>query len=677
MAEPNSTGPGSPSMQNPSRSKTAMDSLEKYKQDTLKYLSGAKDDDNAEVQKEIAEETKQAVNTAKETEKTIKEVDKTIKEVDKSIKEVEVSIKEISKSSGYMVEAQRDSIEKQDDIIKILDKIHDTTTSSDQHLFRISSIIMGLYGLTEQAFEAQKKSREDAEKDKAGSADPVDKPTASGGKRDAKKDSDELAKAGKTFLGGLAAIAGFAEVVDVLRRMWDNGAFKGIEGAVADIGKVGLRLASIKVTGFMQAIEKFGSFIEKLGGDAGKAAGAVAERVAGKGAGQAAEKIAASAVEKEGATTAEKGAARVAEAAAEGGALRAAGRGIGAVARGGAKVLPGIGLALDATSAVDRAGQGDWWGATLDAASGVAGLLPVVGTAAAVGIQGYQAYRDISGKSGYEMGKGLKNIGNAVGITHSDTATPTSKSSVTGDGTVSSADASKTMVDYISKKEGLSLKVYNDVGHYAIGYGHDLTDQEVKAGGVMIGGKLVSLNVNDQSSPQITKEQAQQLLQQDLAARYIPTAKRQLGEDTWNKLSDGQKAAVVDNVYNAGSLRPEQIKQIQMGVASGNLQQAAQGLAMGVTTAGGQQNATLVARRQDEANMFAASGPSATPLPNVPQQGAQLAQQSSSSGAAPIIAQNTNNITVAQTGGGGGGGASQGTLVGTSYNISDVHVRNA
>jgi len=58
------------------------------------------------------------------------------------------------------------------------------------------------------------------------------------------------------------------------------------------------------------------------------------------------------------------------------------------------KFIPGLGLVASGADAVRRASAGDWAGAGLSAASGVAGLVPGVGTAASLGLAGLQAYRD-------------------------------------------------------------------------------------------------------------------------------------------------------------------------------------------------------------------------------------------------------------------------------------------
>ena len=58
------------------------------------------------------------------------------------------------------------------------------------------------------------------------------------------------------------------------------------------------------------------------------------------------------------------------------------------------KAIPGVGLALGAADAFERWKQGDYKGAAISGASGLASLVPGVGTAASVGLDAYNAYRD-------------------------------------------------------------------------------------------------------------------------------------------------------------------------------------------------------------------------------------------------------------------------------------------
>lgn len=85
------------------------------------------------------------------------------------------------------------------------------------------------------------------------------------------------------------------------------------------------------------------------------------------------------------------------EAAVAAPAAAVAGKGIG-------RFIPGVGAALGAYDAYGRAKQGDWAGAGLSAAGGLASLIPGVGTAASLGIAGAQALRDKQRTGSYMPG---------------------------------------------------------------------------------------------------------------------------------------------------------------------------------------------------------------------------------------------------------------------------------
>ncbi len=63
-------------------------------------------------------------------------------------------------------------------------------------------------------------------------------------------------------------------------------------------------------------------------------------------------------------------------------------------AKFGSRLIPGLGLAAGGYDAYKRAQAGDWVGAGLSGAAGLAGLIPGVGTAAATGLLGAQMGRD-------------------------------------------------------------------------------------------------------------------------------------------------------------------------------------------------------------------------------------------------------------------------------------------
>lgn len=75
----------------------------------------------------------------------------------------------------------------------------------------------------------------------------------------------------------------------------------------------------------------------------------------------------------------------------------------------GGKVLPGAGLALNATDAYNRMQQGDYTGAGIAGVGGVAGLFPGVGTAVSLGATALNAKRDydkyIEAKREFEKNK--------------------------------------------------------------------------------------------------------------------------------------------------------------------------------------------------------------------------------------------------------------------------------
>jgi hypothetical protein len=71
----------------------------------------------------------------------------------------------------------------------------------------------------------------------------------------------------------------------------------------------------------------------------------------------------------------------------------------GTVAGRAAKLLPGVGLAYGAYDAYDRAKEGDWTGAAMAGASGIASLVPGVGTAVSAGLDAANLARD------YKAGK--------------------------------------------------------------------------------------------------------------------------------------------------------------------------------------------------------------------------------------------------------------------------------
>lgn len=75
-----------------------------------------------------------------------------------------------------------------------------------------------------------------------------------------------------------------------------------------------------------------------------------------------------------------------------------AGKGLG-------RFIPGVGAAIGAYDAYNRAKQGDYTGAALSGIGGAASLIPGIGTAASIGIAGAQAIRDKSRTGSYLPGE--------------------------------------------------------------------------------------------------------------------------------------------------------------------------------------------------------------------------------------------------------------------------------
>ena len=100
-------------------------------------------------------------------------------------------------------------------------------------------------------------------------------------------------------------------------------------------------------------------------------------------------------------------AANVAAPVLKSGGVKLAGKVAGKVA---GKLIPGVGLAMGAVDAYDRAKKGDYVGAALSGAAGVTSLIPGIGTGASLAIMGGQAVYD-----NYNSSDDPSNATNAIG----------------------------------------------------------------------------------------------------------------------------------------------------------------------------------------------------------------------------------------------------------------------
>jgi GH24 family phage-related lysozyme (muramidase) len=155
--------------------------------------------------------------------------------------------------------------------------------------------------------------------------------------------------------------------------------------------------------------------------------------------------------------------------------------------------------------------------------------------------------------------------------------------------------------DFIKRQEGLSLRPYSDVGHQAIGYGHDFTPAEL-AQGYALGDKGERIP----TTGNISRDQANALFRADYQKRTNTVAKQVPGFD---KLGGNQQEAIMSYYYNTGRL-PAGLAQ---NVQGGNMAAIAESLRHGIATVHGETFAPLVKRRQEEAQLFSTPGAPATP----------------------------------------------------------------
>jgi GH24 family phage-related lysozyme (muramidase) len=215
----------------------------------------------------------------------------------------------------------------------------------------------------------------------------------------------------------------------------------------------------------------------------------------------------------------------------------------------------------------------------------------------------------------------------------------------------------------IAKEEGLPKggKAYwdppNQKNLVSIGYGHQIKDYEYKQGFIQAGSEQIPIRGNRGIDTVLTKEQAQLLLQQDLP-KYAEAAKKPLG-DSWEKLNDQQKSALISYAYNTGSTASLVKQGIKGAIDSGDTKGAAAIIRdKGIRTAGGQVNSVLVERRAKEAELFEAkdlkSESKATPASTPAKTGEKvsatstenkdLKKQAASAAGGPIVVNQTNNI---------------------------------
>jgi GH24 family phage-related lysozyme (muramidase) len=170
--------------------------------------------------------------------------------------------------------------------------------------------------------------------------------------------------------------------------------------------------------------------------------------------------------------------------------------------------------------------------------------------------------------------------------------------------------------EFITGKEGFVGKAEKDTNKMAIGYGHNITDAEIKAGEIDLGGgDKIKISGEGGKDTTVTKEQANKLFTKDLA-KYESVVVAAIGQEAYNKLSTNQRTAILSYAYNTGSV-PKGFKE---AIQSGNMAAAAASIRNGVANVDpskvkdwsekkiAQVNASLKTRREDEAKLFDIGG---------------------------------------------------------------------
>lgn len=151
---------------------------------------------------------------------------------------------------------------------------------------------------------------------------------------------------------------------------------------------------------------------------------------------------------KVGATTAQAGASAGAK----------VGLGVGAklVGKTALKAIPFVGLGMGAYGAYEKTKEGDYKGAALEAASGIASMIPVIGTAASIALQGVSATRDVMRATNEENLKNTNlitsNIATSSSLTNDQitkTTDNTANALITANGAMISANeaTNKSVID--------------------------------------------------------------------------------------------------------------------------------------------------------------------------------------------------------------------------------------
>jgi GH24 family phage-related lysozyme (muramidase) len=317
-------------------------------------------------------------------------------------------------------------------------------------------------------------------------------------------------------------------------------------------------------------------------------------------------------------------------------------------ASGGGKVIPfpqggrggGSPPTVPPTGGTGGAGGGLLRGGAGLAARSLLRFIPYVGVGLIAAELGYEAYKLIFSSQGGQGPKPRKPGGGGGGqLDYSDLMTSMqgaplgdnalggglsqSAQKVLGKGKYGvgaprrrSGAVTANAAEFITGKEGFVGKATKDTNRMAIGYGHNITDAEIKAGEIDLGGgDKIKISGEGGRDTTVTKEQANKLFTKD-SKKFEDIIVASIGQEAYNKLSTNQRTAILSYAYNTGSI-PKNFKE---AIQSGNMAAAAASIRNGVANVDpskvpgwskekiAQVNDSLKKRREDEAKLFDIGG---------------------------------------------------------------------
>lgn len=165
--------------------------------------------------------------------------------------------------------------------------------------------------------------------------------------------------------------------------------------------------------------------------------------------------------------------------------------------------------------------------------------------------------------------------------------------------------------------EGFRERPYWDVNAHRVGYGSDTI--------TLADGRVVKVTPD----MAVSREDAERDLSRRISGEFMPLAARAVGAETWQRLSEPQKAALTSIAYNYGRI-PESVSRAFSG--------GPEAVAQAIRGLGSHNDGINAKRREKEAEIFLTGGQSAAQpeaqnalapqMPQAPQvQAAQLDPQ--------------------------------------------------